>query len=135
MNFDGESILFDNEGAATTPSLPICERAVDLAQITSIMGDISLGSIARTVKDVLDADARIVTPTDLEEVSIVIDIIWPLTILSLRRNHTKSKEGVGWLPTRIRMPSCHSSLLYILFLFQEAVAPYSIFTSRRKQSY
>ena len=88
MNFDGESILFDSEGEAT-PLLPICERAVDLAQNTSIMGDISLGSIARTVKDVLDADARIVTPTDLEEVSTVIDIIcFCLTLFA--SNHSLS---------------------------------------------
>ena len=88
MNFDGESILFDSEGVAT-PSLPMCDRAVDLAQKTSIMGDISLGSIARTVKDVLDADARIVTPTDLEEVSTVIDIIC-FCLTSFASNHSLS---------------------------------------------
>jgi hypothetical protein len=89
MNFDGESILFDSEGVAT-PSLPMCDRAVDLAQKTSIMGDISLGSIARTVKDVLDADARIVTPTIyLEEVSTVIDIIC-FCLTSFASNHSLS---------------------------------------------
>jgi hypothetical protein len=64
--------------------------------------------------------------------------VWPclpLNILSLRRIHSKSKEGFGRYPTRIRMPSCHPSLLYILFLFQEVVAPHSIVPRRRKQSY
>ena len=45
MNFDGESILFDDLGAATS-SLPMCVRVVDLAHDTSIAGDISHSSIA-----------------------------------------------------------------------------------------
>ena len=69
MNFDGESILFDDLDAAT-PSLPMCVRVVDLAHDTSIEGDISHSSIAGTVKDV--PDARVVTPTDLEEVCIIM---------------------------------------------------------------
>ena len=73
MNFDGESILFKDLGAAT-PSLPMCV-VVDLAHDTSIEGDISHSSIAGTVEDVPDTDARIVTPTDLEEVSTMIDLI------------------------------------------------------------
>ncbi len=72
MNFDGESILFDDLGAAT-PSLPMCVRVVVLAHDTSIEGDISHSSIAGTVKDV--PDAQIVTPTDLVEVCIMIDFI------------------------------------------------------------
>ena len=72
MNFDGESILFDDLDAAT-PSLPMCVRVVDLAHDTSIEGDISHSSIAGTVKDV--PDARIVTPTDLVEVCIMVDFI------------------------------------------------------------
>ena len=74
MNFEGESILLEDLGA-DTPSLPMCVRVVDLAHDTSIEGDISHSSIAGTVEDVPDADARIVTPTDLEEVSTMIDLI------------------------------------------------------------
>ncbi len=70
MNFNGESILFDDLDAAT-PSLPMCVRVVDLAHDTSIEGDISPSSIAGIADDV--PDARIVTPTDLEEVSPMID--------------------------------------------------------------
>ena len=73
MNLDGESILFDDLGAAR-PSLPMCVRVVDLAHDTSIEGGISLSSIAGTVKDV--PDARVVTPTDLEEVFIMVDFIF-----------------------------------------------------------
>jgi hypothetical protein len=74
MNFDGESILLNDLGAAT-PSLLMCARVVDLAHNTSIEGDISrpTSSIAGTVEDV--PDACIVTPTDLEEVSTMIDLI------------------------------------------------------------
>jgi hypothetical protein len=73
MNFNGESILFDDLDAAT-PSLPMCVRVVDLAHDTSIEGDISHSSIAGTVKDV--PDACIITPTDLvEEVCIMVDFI------------------------------------------------------------
>ena len=72
MNFDGESILFEEIGAATS-SPPMCVRVMDLAHDTSIEGDISHSSIAGTVKDV--PDARIVTPTDLVEVCIMIDFI------------------------------------------------------------
>jgi hypothetical protein len=88
MNFDEESILIEDLGAAT-PSLPMCERAVDLAHNTSIMGDISHSSIAGTemVEDVLDADAPIVTPTDLEEVSTVIDLIC-YCLTSFASNHS-----------------------------------------------
>ena len=75
MNFDGESILFDDLGAAT-PSLPMmCVRVVDLAHDTSIEGDISHSSIAGTVKEKDVPDARVVTPTDLEEVCIMVDFI------------------------------------------------------------
>jgi hypothetical protein len=49
----------------------------------------NLELIARTVKDVLDADARIVTPTDLEEVSTVIDIIC-FCLTSFASNHSLS---------------------------------------------
>ena len=73
MNFDGESILFDDLDAAT-PSLPMCARVVDLAHDTSIESDISHSSIAETVKDV--PDTRIVTPKDLDEVSTMIDLIY-----------------------------------------------------------
>jgi hypothetical protein len=72
MNFDGESILFDDLGAVT-PSLPMCVRVVDLAHDTSIEGDISHSSIAWTAEDV--PQARIVTQTDLVEVCIMIDFI------------------------------------------------------------
>ena len=72
MNLDGESILFNDLGVATS-SLPMCVRVVDLAHDTSIEGGISHSSIAGTVKDV--PDARIVTPTDLVEVCIMIDFI------------------------------------------------------------
>jgi len=68
MNFDGESILLDDLGA-------MCARVVNLAHNTIIGWDISQspGSIAGTVEDV--PNARIVTPTDLEEVSTMIDLI------------------------------------------------------------
>jgi hypothetical protein len=46
-----------------------------------------------------------------------------------------NEEVFGRYPMSLMRTSCHSSLLNILFLFQGAVAPYSIFTSRRKQSY
>ena len=74
MNFDGESILFDNLGAATPP-LPMYVRVVDLARNNSIEGDISHSSIAGTgtVEDV--PDARIITPTDLVEVCTMNDLI------------------------------------------------------------
>jgi hypothetical protein len=72
MNLDGESILFDDLGAAT-PSPPLCVRVVDLAHDISIEGGISHSSIAGTVKDV--PDARIVTLTDLVEVCIMVDFI------------------------------------------------------------
>jgi len=74
MNFDGELILFDSEGAAA-PSLHMCERVWDLVHKTIIMGDISHSGIARIVKYFLDEDAHINTPSDLEEVSTVIDLI------------------------------------------------------------
>ncbi len=73
MNLDGESILFDNLGAATS-LLPMCVRVVDVAHDTSIDGGISHSSIAGTVKDV--PDARVITPTDLEEVCIMVDFIF-----------------------------------------------------------
>ena len=69
MNFDGESILFDDLGADTT-SLPM---VINLAHNTSIEGDVSHSSIAGTVEDV--PNACIVTPTDHEEVSTMIDLI------------------------------------------------------------
>jgi hypothetical protein len=72
MNFDGESILFNDLGAAT-PSLPMCVRVVDLAHDTSIEGDISPSSIAGIADDV--PDALIVTPTNLVEVCIMVDFI------------------------------------------------------------
>jgi hypothetical protein len=72
MDFDGESILFNDLGA-NTPSLPMCARKVDLAHNTSIEGDVSHSSIAGTVEDV--PNACIVTPTDHEEVSTMIDLI------------------------------------------------------------
>jgi len=73
MNLDGESILFDDLGAATSW---LRERGVDLAHNTIIDWDISqptTSSIAGTVKDV--PDTCIVTPTDLEELSTMIDLI------------------------------------------------------------
>ena len=73
MNFDRESIRFDDFGAAT-PSPPMCVRVVDLALETSIKGDISHHSIAGTVEDVPDADARIVTRRTVE-VCIMIDLM------------------------------------------------------------
>ena len=75
MNLDGESILFDDFGAATS-LLPMCARGIDLAHSTVIgWDDISqpTSSIAGTVKDV--PDACIVTPTDLVEVCIMVDFI------------------------------------------------------------
>ena len=72
MNFDGESILFDDLGAAT-PSLPTCVRVLDLAHDTSIEGDISRSSIAGIADDV--PDARIATPINLVEVCIMVDFI------------------------------------------------------------
>ena len=74
MNFDGESILIEEIGAATS-SPPMYVRAVNSAHNTSIEGDISHSSIAGsgTVEDV--PNARIVTPTGLEEVSTMFDLI------------------------------------------------------------
>ena len=75
MNLDGESILFDELGAATS-SLPMCAKGVDLAHNTTIGWDsISqpTSSIAGTVEDV--SDAHIITPTDLDKVSTMIDLI------------------------------------------------------------
>ena len=74
MNFDEESIPFDDLGANTS-SLPVCARGVDLAHNTSIEGDIShpTSSIAGTAKDV--PYAHIDTPIDLVEVCIMIDFI------------------------------------------------------------
>ena len=69
MNFDGESILFDDLGADTT-SLPM---VINLAHNTSIEGDVSHSSIAGTVEDV--PDACIITPTELVEVSTMFDLI------------------------------------------------------------
>ncbi len=53
MNFDGESILIEEIGAATS-SPPMCVRAVNSAHNTSIEGDTSHSSIAGsgTVEDV-----------------------------------------------------------------------------------
>ena len=70
MNLDGESVLFHGLGVET-PSLPMCVRVEDLAHDTSIEGDFSHSSIAGIADDV--PDARIITPTDLEEVSTMID--------------------------------------------------------------
>ena len=74
----------------------MCARVVDVAHNNSIEGGIFHSSIAGTVEDV--PDARIVTPTDLVEVSTMIDLICycstsyaPLTDLSHCRNHPKSK--------------------------------------------
>ena len=75
MNLDGESILFDDFGAATS-LLPMCARGIDLAHSTIIgWDDISppTSSIAGTVQDV--PVACIVMSTDLEEVSTMIDLI------------------------------------------------------------
>ena len=72
MNLDGESVLFDGLGAET-PSLPMCVRVEDLAHDISIEGDISHSSIAGIADNV--PDARIVTPTDLVEVCIMVDFI------------------------------------------------------------
>jgi hypothetical protein len=44
------------------------------------------------------------------------------------------EEVFGRYPMSL-MRTCHSSLLHILFLFQEVVAPHSIMPRRRKQSY
>jgi hypothetical protein len=63
-----KTLLFDPRGHA-----PHCVRVVDLAHDTSIEGDISHSSIAGTVKDA--PDARILTPTDLVEVCIMVDFI------------------------------------------------------------
>jgi hypothetical protein len=67
MNFDGDSILFDNSDAATPSLQPKGVRVLVSAHNTSIESDISHSSIAG--KDV--PDARIVTLTGLEEVCIV----------------------------------------------------------------
>ena len=72
MNLDRDSILFDYSDAAT-PSLHMCERAVSWAHNTSIEGDISPSSNAGIANDV--PDARIITPTDLVEVCIMVDFI------------------------------------------------------------
>ena len=75
MNFAWDSTLFEDSDADT----PLQHRGVmvlDSAHNTSIEGDISHSSIAGgtgTVEDV--PNARIVTPTGLEEVCIVIDSI------------------------------------------------------------
>ena len=74
MNFDGDSFLLDNSDAAT-PSPHRGVMVLDSAHNTSIVGHISHSSIAGsgTVKDV--PNARIVTPTGLEEVSTMFDLI------------------------------------------------------------
>ena len=74
MNFEGESILFEEIGAAT-PWLPTDVMVMDLAHDTSIPGDISHSVIAGTVKEKYVPDARVVTPTDLVEVCIMVDFI------------------------------------------------------------
>jgi hypothetical protein len=66
MNFDGDSILFNDLDAAT-PSQHTGVRVLDSAHNTSIESYISHSSIAG--KDV--PDARIATLTGLEEVCIV----------------------------------------------------------------
>jgi hypothetical protein len=74
MNFDGESILFEDSDAAT-PSPHRGVMVLDSAHNTSIVGHISHSSIAGsgTVEDI--PNARIVTPTGLEEVSSMFDLI------------------------------------------------------------
>jgi hypothetical protein len=74
MNFAWDSTLFEDSDAATS-SLPMCVRVADLALETGIVGDISHSSIAGsgTVEDI--PNARIVTPTGLEEVSSMFDLI------------------------------------------------------------
>ena len=69
MNFDGDSILFDDLDAAT-PLLDKGVRVLVWAHNTSIESDFSHSSIAGTgtVEDV--PNARIITPTGLEEVCI-----------------------------------------------------------------
>ena len=74
MNFAWDSTLFEDSDADT----PLQHRGVmvlDSAHNTSIEGDISHSSIAGsgTVEDV--PNARIVTPTGLEEVSTMFDLI------------------------------------------------------------
>ena len=76
MDFDRESILFDDLGVATS-SLPMGVRVVDLALETSIVGDISHHSIAGTVEDVLDA--RIVTRKTVEVCIMIVLICFCLT--------------------------------------------------------
>ena len=68
MNFDRESILFD---VSVQQHPPMSEGLWIWPSI--IEGDISHSSIAGTVKDV--PDARIITPTDLVEVCIMVDFI------------------------------------------------------------
>ncbi len=74
MNFDGESILFEDSDAAT-PSPHRGVMVLDSAHNTSIVGHIFHSSIAGsgTVEDI--PNARIVTPTGLEEVSSMFDLI------------------------------------------------------------
>ena len=74
MNLDNDSILFDELDAATS-WLPMCARVVDLAHNTISGRDISgpTNSIAGTFHD--DPDARIITLTDLDKVSTMVDII------------------------------------------------------------
>ena len=74
MNFAWDSTLFEDSDADT----PLQHRGVmvlDSAHNTSIVGHISHSSIAGsgTVQDV--PNARIVTPTGLEEVSTMFDLI------------------------------------------------------------
>jgi hypothetical protein len=74
VNFDGESILFEDSDAAT-PSPHRGVMVLDSAHNTSIVGHIFHSSIAGsgTVEDI--PNARIVTPTGLEEVSSMFDLI------------------------------------------------------------
>jgi hypothetical protein len=74
MNFAWDSTLFEDSDAAT-PSPHRGVMVLDSAHNTSIVGHISHSSIAGsgTVEDI--PNARIVTPTGLEEVSSMFDLI------------------------------------------------------------
>jgi hypothetical protein len=74
INLDNDSILFDELDAATS-WLHMCARVVDLAHNTISGWDISgpTSSIAGTFHD--DPVAHIITPTDLDKVSTMVDII------------------------------------------------------------
>ncbi len=74
MNFAWDSTLFEVSDAAT-PSQHRGVMVLDPAHNTSIVGHISHSSIAGsgTIEDI--PNARIVTPTGLEEVSSMLDLI------------------------------------------------------------